>query len=172
MKKAVAYSDGSSTPQPKKAKNKKPPHGGWGFCVVDEHDSKNLVHQEYGFHPKTSNNRMELTGVINAIKFCFNNYHNLQELTLYTDCKIISDALWLGWLDAWEYRGWKRADGEDVKNKDLWVVLMKLRKKFRFRKIELNVIWVRGHNGNIYNELVDGLAKKGKFSKYKNKRYG
>ena len=97
----------------------------------------------------TTNNRMELTGVIRG----------LQALTepciveLYSDSKYVIDALQKGWARGWKARGWVKADKKPALNSDLWEVLLDLCDKHT-----VNLHWVKGHASNPYNNRCDELA--------------
>ena len=111
----------------------------------------------YGPHKKelsggersTTNNRMELTGVIRG----------LQALTepciveLYSDSKYVIDALQKGWARGWKARGWEKADKKPALNSDLWEVLLDLCDQHT-----VNLHWVKGHASNPYNNRCDELA--------------
>ena len=111
----------------------------------------------YGPHKKelsggernTTNNRMELTGVIQG----------LQALTepciveLYSDSKYVIDALQKGWAKGWKARGWVKADKKPALNSDLWEVLLGLCEKH-----QVNLHWVKGHASNPHNNRCDELA--------------
>ena len=111
----------------------------------------------YGPHKKelsggernTTNNRMELTGVIRG----------LQALTepciveLYSDSKYVIDALQKGWAKGWKARGWVKADKKPALNSDLWEILLDLCDQHT-----VNLHWVKGHASNPYNNRCDELA--------------
>lgn len=133
---AIIYTDGSCNPNPGP--------GGWGAIVIVGEQRKRLS----GGSPKTTNNRMELTGVINALS----SLRGPHIVTLYTDSEYIVNAFVKHWIDGWKQRGWAKTDGE-LKNKDLWQLLDKLAAK---HTITWN--WVKGHAGNKYNEECDKMA--------------
>ena len=111
-----------------------------------------------GPHPKgpspgeaeTTNNRMELSGVIAALGALTERC----SVTLYTDSQYIERAINEHWLDSWKKRGWRRKDGP-VKNLELWQELDKL-----LHAHEVSVHWVKGHAENEYNNRCDALAVK------------
>ena len=101
-----------------------------------------------GGEEMTTNNRMELTSVITALEA-------LREpclVELYTDSQYISNAVNLGWLDSWIKLGWKRKGGQ-MKNPDLWQKLAPL-----LEKHSVEIIWVKGHADNEYNNRCDEMA--------------
>lgn len=93
----------------------------------------------------TTNNRMELLAVINALEAL--KVDNIPT-TVYSDSKYVVDAVQKGWIWSWQKKGFK-----DKKNVDLWKRYIPLHLKYK-----PNLIWVRGHNGNIENERCDQLA--------------
>ena len=111
----------------------------------------------YGEHKKelsggekqTTNNRMELTGVIEALRA-------LKEpciVELYSDSKYVIDAITKGWAVSWRAKGWRKADKSPALNVDLWEVLLGL-----LERHEVTFVWVHGHTGHPYNERCDELA--------------
>lgn len=137
--KVTIYTDGACTGNPGP--------GGWGAILFFKDRKKELS----GGLAGTTNNRMELTAVLEALK----SLNTPSQINLYTDSKYIHDALVKGWLRRWQSNGWKTASKTAVKNRDLWESLIPLLKKH-----ELTIHWVRGHDGNADNERCDALAKK------------
>jgi len=105
----------------------------------------------HGGEPLTTNNRMELTAAIEALKAL----NGSREVLLHTDSKYLMDGI-EQWLPAWKERGWKTAAKKPVKNQDLWQELDRLREKHQIRWT-----WVKAHNGNAGNEEADALANRG-----------
>ena len=98
---------------------------------------------------KTTNNRMELMAAIDALKL-------LKEdciVDLYSDSKYLTDAINQSWLSSWQKNGWKKSDKKPVLNRDLWEELLLL-----INKHKVTFIWVKGHNGNPFNEVCDTMA--------------
>ncbi|MDO4183691.1 MAG: ribonuclease HI [Rhodospirillales bacterium] len=123
-----------------------PGAGGWGVILRCRDVEKELS----GAEKETTNNRMEMTAVINALKAlkCPCN------ITLYTDSKYVMDGV-NEWLPNWKKNGWKTANKKTaVKNVDLWQVLDEL-----LGQHEIRWVWVKGHNGHPENERVDTLAR-------------
>ncbi len=123
-----------------------PGAGGWGVILRCRDVEKELS----GAEKETTNNRMEMTAVINALKAlkCPCN------ITLYTDSKYVMDGV-NEWLPNWKKNGWKTANKKTaVKNVDLWQVLDELLGQHKIRWV-----WVKGHNGHPENERVDTLAR-------------
>ena len=122
-----------------------PGPGGWGAIVVFANTEKELS----GGEPSTTNNRMELTAVIQALSI-------LKEpcnVTLTTDSKYIVDAINMGWLDGWKNNGWKKADKKPVLNPDLWKELLQL-----LDVHNVTFAWCKGHADHPYNIRCDTLA--------------
>lgn len=137
MKNVEIYTDGACSGNPGP--------GGWGAVLIYNGVEKQLS----GSEKETTNNRMELSAVITALKA-------LKEpcnVTLTTDSKYVCDAINKGWLNSWEKNSWKKADKKPVLNIDLWQELLPLLDKHR-----VEFIWVKGHNGHKYNEICDKLA--------------
>jgi ribonuclease HI len=121
-----------------------PGPGGWGALLICGDSRRELS----GAETTTTNNRMELTAAIEALKALKRPVN----VTLYTDSKYVCTGI-EEWLPQWKRRGWKTADKKPVKNIDLWQALDVAREPHR-----VNWQWVKGHAGNAGNERVDALA--------------
>lgn len=122
-----------------------PGPGGWGAVLRYNGFEKELS----GGEKETTNNRMELTAAIMALKA-------LKEpckVTLTTDSKYLSDGIEKGWAKQWQKNGWRKADKKPALNVDLWEEILAL-----FDKHEVKIVWVKGHNGHPENERCDALA--------------
>ncbi len=137
MKQVTVYTDGACSGNPGP--------GGWGAIL------------RYGAHEKeisggaasTTNNRMELTAVIEALRL-------LKEpclVELWSDSKYVIDALEKGWARSWQRRGWVKGDKKPALNPDLWEELLALTDRHTVR-----CHWVKGHADDPYNERCDRLA--------------
>ncbi|MBR5263005.1 MAG: ribonuclease HI, partial [Clostridia bacterium] len=115
-----------------------PGPGGWGAILRYKGTDKCIS----GGEAETTNNRMELSAVIEALKLL----KEPCEVILTSDSKYLTDAFLQGWVDTWRERGWRRGK-EELKNPDLWERLYNLTK---IHKIEF--VWVKGHAGHEYNE--------------------
>lgn len=136
MKEITIYTDGACSGNPGP--------GGWGAIL----EYKGARREISGGERETTNNRMELLGVISALSA-------LKEpcaVTLYTDSQYISRAINEKWLDGWKAKGWKRKGGE-LKNIDLWKELDRL---LTVHKVSFR--WVKGHADNELNNRCDALA--------------
>ena len=105
----------------------------------------------YGGERLTTNNRMELTAVIEALA----SLKRSCEVTIYTDSEYVRKGI-TEWIHGWKQRGWKTADKKPVKNAELWERLDALRNLH-----EVHWRWVRGHTGDPGNERADALANLG-----------
>ena len=121
-----------------------PGPGGWGAYI----DNAGLITELSGREEDTTNNRMELKAVIEAL----NSFTSKTNLNLYTDSKYVMDGS-SKWIENWKKNGWKTAQKKAVKNQDLWIELDKL---IHFHQIHW--VWVKGHDGNLGNERADYLA--------------
>lgn len=138
MKEVTIYTDGACSGNPGP--------GGWAAILKYGPHEKELS----GGEAETTNNRMELSGVIAALGALTERC----SVTLYTDSQYIERAVNEHWLDGWKKRGWRRKDGP-VKNLELWQELDKL-----LHAHEVSVHWVKGHAENEYNNRCDALAVK------------
>jgi len=124
-----------------------PGPGGWGVLLISGERRKRL----HGGEPDTTNNRMELTAVIEAL----NALKGKRKVTLHTDSKYVLDGI-NSWIDGWKSRGWKTSAKKPVKNQDLWEALDAAREKH-----VVSWKWVKGHAGDPGNEEADDLANRG-----------
>ena len=137
MKTVTIYTDGACSGNPGP--------GGWGAILMYGPHKKELS----GGEAQTTNNRMELTGVITALEA-------LKEpctVELYSDSKYVIDALEKGWARGWRARGWVKGDKKPALNPDLWARLLEL---CEYHTVNLH--WVKGHASNPYNNRCDELA--------------
>ncbi len=118
--------------------------GGWGAYLKYKDNVKELS----GFAENTTNNRMELIAAIEGLKILKKS----SKVNLYTDSVYLKDGI-TKWVFNWQKNNWKNANKKDVKNKDLWMQLLEV-----VNKHDINWIWVKGHEGNIGNEIADNLA--------------
>ena len=122
-----------------------PGRGGWGAVLVFRGIEKELS----GGDPMTTNNRMELTAAIEALRAL----KEPCEVTLTSDSKYLVDAITKGWAESWRAKGWKKADRSPALNPDLWEALLA-----ELARHEVSFVWVKGHDGHPYNERCDRLA--------------
>jgi ribonuclease HI len=135
----VIYTDGACKGNPGP--------GGWGAWLVAGSHEKEL----FGGERSTTNNRMELTAVIEALA----SLKRTCDVTIYTDSEYVRKGI-TEWLPAWKARGWKTADRKPVKNVELWQRLEALAALHH-----VHWRWVKGHAGDPGNERADALANRG-----------
>ena len=128
-----------------------PGPGGWAAILRHGKSEKELS----GGDSMTTNNRMELTAVIEGLRAL----KKPTPVTIYTDSKYVMEGA-SNWLIGWKSRGWKTASREPVKNEDLWRALDDEMKKHPVVGWE----WVRGHSGHSENERADQLARSAIFN--------
>jgi len=122
-----------------------PGPGGWGAILRYNGIEKEIS----GGARNTTNNRMEISAVIEALKCLKERCH----ITLYSDSKYVCDALTLGWAKKWQKNGWMRNKNEKALNPDLWQTLLDL-----ISLHDVEVKWIKGHAGHPENERCDELA--------------
>ena len=137
MKKVEIYTDGACSGNPGP--------GGWGAVLRYNGVEKEIS----GGAADTTNNRMELTGVIEALRLL----KEPCEVILSTDSKYVCDAITKGWAKSWKKNNWRKADKKPALNADLWEVLLSLLDQHR-----VTVQWIKGHAGHPENERCDRLA--------------
>ncbi len=139
MQEITIYTDGACKGNPGP--------GGWGAWLVSGVHDKAM----YGGEPQTTNNRMELTAVIQALAVL----KARSRVELFLDSEYVRQGI-TSWIHNWKRRGWRTADGKPVKNEDLWRRLDELAQAH-----EVRWHWVRGHAGHPGNERADALANRG-----------
>ncbi len=137
MKLVEIYTDGACSGNPGK--------GGWAAILRYGNREKELV----GGERQTTNNRMELTAVIQALSAL----KEPCQVRLTSDSKYVIDAITKGWVYGWQKNGWRKADKKPALNVDLWEQLLPLLNK---HQVDFN--WVKGHDGHPENERCDRLA--------------
>ena len=139
MKQVRAFTDGACSGNPGP--------GGWG-AVLQFGDHERELH---GGAPDTTNNRMELTAAIEALRALSEPCR----VSLTTDSTYVKDGI-TQWLANWKRNGWKTAAKKPVKNQDLWQALDR-----ESSRHEIDWCWVKGHSGHPENERADRLANLG-----------
>ena len=137
MKTVTIYTDGACSGNPGP--------GGWGAILMYGPHKKEMS----GGEAQTTNNRMELTGVIEALSALKEPCNVL----LTTDSKYVVDSITNGWVYGWQKRGWVKSDKKPALNVDLWKQLLPL-----LEKHQVTFHWVKGHAGHPENERCDQLA--------------
>lgn len=139
MADVVIYADGACRGNPGP--------GGWGAWLKSGEHEKEI----FGGETLTTNNRMELSAVIEALA----SLKKRSQVVVYTDSAYVKDGI-TAWIHGWKKRGWLTADRKPVKNAELWQRLDALNASH-----EVSWHWVRGHNGDPGNERADRLANAG-----------
>ena len=133
-----------------------PGPGGWAAVFNTQSKCKTIQ----GYEIKTTNNRMELMAVVKSYERVLKMRRADEiEFELYSDSAYVVNAINNRWIDKWQTNDWKTTKQDDVKNKDLWKQLLILRNAAHSSGIYINIIKIKGHAGNTFNELVDKLAK-------------
>jgi len=122
-----------------------PGPGGWGAILRQGARERELS----GGEAATTNNRMEITAVIEGLKAL----KKTSVVTIHTDSRYVMDGA-EKWLKGWKVKGWKTADKQPVKNEDLWRAL-----DAEMARHQITWKWVRGHTGHVENERADALAR-------------
>lgn len=133
----VVYTDGGC--------NNNPGPGGFGVVIMMNGDRTELS----GGFRLTTNNRMELMGCIIGL----GRLEKRTSVTVYSDSQYVVNGITKGWAKSWRARGWKKSDGQNALNPDLWERLLELCEYH-----DVQFVWVRGHAGNEENERCDQLA--------------
>ncbi len=132
------YTDGGSSGNPGP--------GGYGVIIINNGERKEFT----GGFRLTTNNRMELMGVIVALRKLEKRD---KPITLYTDSSYVVNGITKGWAEKWRKNNWIKSDKQPAINPDLWEELLDL-----IKPLKIKFMWVKGHAGNIYNERCDELA--------------
>lgn len=138
MTKFIIYTDGACSGNPGP--------GGWAAVIIDENGNEKVLK---GSNKLTTNNQMELTAFIESVKKL---KKTKARLIVHSDSKYLIEGI-KSWLPNWKERGWKTADKKPIKNLELWQEIDKL-----IQDLDFELIWIKGHNKNKYNEMVDSIA--------------
>ena len=135
----IIYTDGACSGNPGS--------GGWAAIIFNKNNGQKS--QRFGGEIETTNNRMELKAIIEALE----SIPKESRLEIFTDSKYVINGI-ESWIKKWKTNHWLGSNRKKIKNTDLWEKLDTLTNHF---KIKWN--WVKGHSGDKYNEEVDRLAK-------------
>ncbi len=149
------YTDGSSLGNPGP--------GGWGVVIISsmqkvessKEEKDQIIKELGGFEKNTTNNRMELQAVIEALKYLRkSDFLNIKEVTICADSSYVLSGI-TSWVYNWENNGWRTANKKEVLNQDLWKEMIGL-----VRSIDIKINWekVKGHSGHVYNDRADEIA--------------
>lgn len=145
----TVYTDGSCSGNPGP--------GGFAFVAIPENGSIIKCSRPY---EHTTNNRMELSAIIYAIKNiksqCNYSMKSKTIIEIYSDSSYCLNPIEQNWIKVWKFTGWKNSKGQEIKNSDLWKELCDL---LALDFLDIRFHKVKGHSGNEYNEEVDRLAK-------------
>jgi len=139
LKHVEIYTDGACSGNPGP--------GGWGALMVYGDEEREISEGAFD----TTNNRMELTAPIMALK----QLKHTCRVTIHTDSTYVKDGI-TKWIHAWKAKGWKTANKKPVKNRELWEELDEL-----VSQHEVSWEWIKGHSGHPENERADELARQG-----------
>ncbi len=137
LKKVEIYTDGACSGNPGA--------GGWGTIIRYKQHERELS----GGCSETTNNRMELTAVIEGLKALKESC----SVTIYTDSQYVANGICKGWAEKWKKNGWRKSDKKPALNPDLWEELLTALRRHKYE-----IIWLKGHDGHPENERCDKLA--------------
>lgn len=145
MNKMEIYTDGSSLGNPGE--------GGWGAILIGKNNVVEIGQAVSG----VTNNQMELLAVYKALELLSERDVNNYEITLYSDSKYFVDGI-NEWVINWQKNDWRKADKKEVLNKDLWQDILRVRD---FVESDNKIFFehIKAHNGHVYNERVDDIAR-------------
>ena len=135
----IIYTDGACSGNPGS--------GGWAAIIFNK--TSGLKTEKIGGEIKTTNNRMELMAIIEALE----SIPKYSKLEIFTDSKYVINGIEL-WIKKWKTNDWLGSNKKKIKNKDLWIKL-----DFLSNQFQIKWSWVKGHSGDKYNEEVDKLAR-------------
>jgi ribonuclease HI len=133
-----------------------PGPGGWAYVIISREEE--IIAKEMGSQKETTNNRMELTAVIEALRALKKQEALPAEgiprgIAVYTDSQYVQKGI-SEWIQNWKRNSWRTAGKKPVKNQDLWMELDSLASEFC-----ITWEWVKGHDGNKFNELCDRMTQ-------------
>ena len=181
------YTDGSAL--------KNPGLAGYGYIIRYWTDNNYAIEEQLQgsqAFSRSTNNRMEMKGVIEGLKRIISEFDNqkfvqVNQVDIYSDSKYVIDAINGGWLRKWIQNNWMTSGYQGsaptpVKNKDLWEEFLHVEDELNKRHIKYVISYVKGHDGIVWNEAVDKLAVNASsngpyeidegFNQHSNKRYG
>jgi len=143
LPRVTIYADGSCLGNPGP--------GGWACILIFESSTakEKPAKQLSGGHLNTTNNAMELLACIKALEALKRSC----QVQIWTDSKYVCEGA-TKWVKKWVVKGWKGSNGRQVKNKELWATLL-----LAASSHDIRWKWVKGHSGDVYNELVDTAAR-------------
>lgn len=154
MEKVKIYTDGACSGNPG--------IGGWAVAIIQNNNCKTFT----GNEKTTTNNAMELIAVLKALQIILND--KIKNAVIFSDSAYVCNAINNGWLLNWRNNGWRTQKGEEIKNLDLWQWALQFLFECKEIGLHVEIKKIKGHSGEIYNELCDKLAKS-EIKKIKNK---
>lgn len=145
-KEIIFFTDGSALGNPGR--------GGWAYLMIDK--KNNLIKENGGSSPHATNNQMELSAFLYALKE-INNFAEEHEIVIYLDSEYVKNGI-TSWIHGWKRNGWRTAAKKPVLNKDLWVEIDE-EYNTATAKQKLELKYVPGHSGVAGNEIVDVIAR-------------
>lgn len=143
-KKKCFYTDGACSGNP----------GAGGWCCIEVNIENGLETKIMtGGKKETTNNEMELTAAYTALVKSYKD--GAKEVTIYSDSAYVVNAVKKGWLKNWHSNGWQTKENKPIKNMEIWKKAYKL---IYEKGMDVNMVWVKGHNDNPLNELADKKA--------------
>jgi ribonuclease HI len=131
-----------------------PGPGGWAYVMIQQtFQGWQIIAKNKGSEKGTTNNRMELTAVIMALRALKTMTDVPRQAAVYTDSQYVQKGI-TDWIRVWKRNAWRTSDKKPVKNQDLWMELDSLAAEF-----PLKWEWVKGHAGNEYNEMCDAMTQ-------------
>lgn len=140
-----------------------PGPGGWAALIALPEGNKLIS----GCEEQTTNNRMELLAVMRALCEVLGEEwdseeriaDNYDEIEIHSDSAYVVNAINKNWITGWERNGWRTAGGDQVKNNELWRDFMALVSAANREGFKISFVKVKGHSGNLFNEIVDERAR-------------
>lgn len=126
-----------------------PGPGGWGVLIKTQDDQSLELS---GYEMMTTNNKMELTAALEALKWVKHECKTADKVTIFTDSTYVRDGI-TRWIHSWKMNNWRTAKKDPVKNRELWEQIDRLS-----NSLEVSWQWIRAHQGHVENEHVDQLA--------------
>jgi len=131
-----------------------PGPGGWAYVIIKQtFQGEQIITQNMGAEKETTNNRMELTAVIEALRALKAQENVPRHICVYTDSQYVQKGI-SEWIHGWKRNSWRTSDKKPVKNQELWMELDALAADF-----VINWEWVKGHAGNEHNERCDRMTR-------------
>jgi ribonuclease HI len=136
-----------------------PGPGGWAYVMVlDTFQGRKIADERYGAEKNTTNNRMELTAVIESLAALKTMSDVPRQAAVYTDSQYVQKGI-TEWINLWKRNSWRTSDKKPVKNQDLWLRLDTLAATLS-AEFSISWNWIKGHAGNEFNEYCDAMTQK------------